>query len=512
MENSRKLTFINLFTGVITMGIQIIVSFFLSPYIVKTLGAEANGFVQLANNFVMYASLITVAFNSMAGRFISISYHRGEFDKAKSYYSSAVLCNMALIVLFIPMAVIIISKIDRIIDCGNTPIQDIKLIFLFVFVNYFIGLITSLLSIAFYVKNELYINNIINLFRNIMNAVSLLFIFLIFPPRVFYTSLVMVALSIVLVPIYIKYKKSLLPEISFEKKYANYSSLIIMLKSGVWNTINQCGHILMTGLDLLITDIFIDPEAMGELAVAKTIPTTIASLATVLNTNFAPELTIDWANENKKDMLVNLKKNMRISSVLVSMPVVTFSVFSISFYRLWVPSLNAERLGVLSILTMMAFIPLAGPQTLNNIFQAANRLKVNSIAFFITGILNVGIVYLLLDKTDLGVYAVAGVSSALAIVRNLTLTMIYTAYLMGQKWYIFYKDVLISLLCSFINFSVGIFIAFSLPTDSWLGLISSVVLTCVMTLTIELLFMFSKNERQLFIDKIKGRFLKNGKS
>ncbi|HEX3026780.1 MAG TPA: hypothetical protein VHR42_06090, partial [Clostridia bacterium] len=64
---SRQTTF-NLFSGILALMISLAVNFFLSPFIVRHLGEEANGFMQLANNFVTYASLLTLAFNSMASR------------------------------------------------------------------------------------------------------------------------------------------------------------------------------------------------------------------------------------------------------------------------------------------------------------------------------------------------------------------------------------------------------------------------------------------------------------
>ncbi len=39
--------------------------------------------------------------------------------------------------------------------------------------------------------------------------------------------------------------------------------------SGIWNSVNQCGHLLLTGLDLLLSNLFVSPYAMGVVAVSK---------------------------------------------------------------------------------------------------------------------------------------------------------------------------------------------------------------------------------------------------
>ena len=61
--SSNKKTIINLICSLMVLATNIIINFWLSPFIVKNIGVEANGFVTLANNFVTYAQLIVTALN-----------------------------------------------------------------------------------------------------------------------------------------------------------------------------------------------------------------------------------------------------------------------------------------------------------------------------------------------------------------------------------------------------------------------------------------------------------------
>lgn len=506
LNKSEKMqTTLNLFSGIMAMFVQIIVSFFLSPYIVKTLGEEANGFTQLANNFVQYATLITVAFNSMAGRFMSVSYHKGDVEQTKRYYSSIVVCNVIISCFLIPIAIYIVAKLDTIVVIENANIVDVKALFICVFINFFANLILSLYSLSMFVTNRIYIQNIFNLVRNILNALILLVVFSVFPARLYYVSFVAMILTLVNIPIFKLYHFRLLPTIKFKKEMFSKFAVFEMLKSGIWNTVNQCGNMLMTGLDLLLANWFISPGMMGVLSIAKIIPNAIISLATVLNTSFAPALTINWAKDNENGVLTELRRNMKVSSVIVSIPIITFTVFSEKFYTLWMPSLDAKALAILSFLTILSFIPWAGPQTLYNVFSVTNKLKVNSIAFIITGFLNVIIVYVLLKTTTLGVYAVAGVSSILSLGRNLIVIAPYTAKILKLKWYVFYKDVLISLGCCLINAIVGSSFHFMFAIHSWGNLIVAVLLTVIVTFGLDVCFVLNKNERNTMIKRIVRR-------
>ena len=126
MESSKnkqnKRTLFTLFTSMFAIVVTIATNFFLSPYIVETLGEEANGFTQLANNFVNYASLITVALNSMAGRFITLHYYKGNKEESNKFYSSVLIANLAIICFLIIPAAILLLKLEK-CKCNCIPRQ-----------------------------------------------------------------------------------------------------------------------------------------------------------------------------------------------------------------------------------------------------------------------------------------------------------------------------------------------------------------------------------------------------
>ena len=477
---------INLTTGIFTMLVSLIINFFLSSYIVAELGEEANGFTQLANNFVTYASLLTLAFNSMAARFISVSYHEKELDKMKEYYSSVIVCNTAMILILAPLAVATIYNLEKLIVIENANVGHVKILFGCVFVNFFANLAVSVYSISTFVLNRIYLQNMINAIRTALNGVLLLVMFSLLEPKVYYVSLCSMVLTLAAIPVYGVLQRRIMPQLRFSIRDFRVKAVGQMLKSGIWNTVNQGGNMLMTGLDLLLANLFVSPAMMGLLSVAKVVPNAIISLASTLNSNFAPEIVMQYSKHNKAEMLHTLRSNMKISSVLISIPIMTFCSFGVQFYSLWVPSLDAKALTILSLLTCMAFIPSAGTQTLYNVFTATNHLKVNSVAFLTTGILNLGVVYFLLGHTSLGVYAIAGVSSSLTIVRNLLITAPYTAKLLELPWYEFYKDVGISLLCCALNLVAALVVQLLIPARGWVLLAVAVIVTCGITLAADL--------------------------
>lgn len=496
-------TILNLVTGFTTVIVQFAIGFFLSPFIVKALGAEANGYTQLASNFVMYASLLTTAFNSMASRFVAIAFHQERLNRAKELYSSIFVVNLCLIALLLPIALLITLRLENVIVIDNIGYTDVKLLFGCVFANFFVSMISSLYSISMYVRNAIFYSNILNCVKVICNAILLLVLFSLLPVKIFYVSFVSFFLGIVLLPAYIHYQKRLLPEIHLEFRAFSFSAVKEMFLAGIWNSVNQCGHLLLTGLDLLLSNWFISPYAMGMIAVSKTIPSAIIQLGTTLNTNFSPSITIYWAKSDYNTILRELRIAMKISILIMSIPIVTFSCLGIEFYALWQPTLDARILLILSVLGCTQFILFAGTQVLYNVLTASNHLKVNSVTFIVMGIINVLVVFWgLKNFPQYGMYIIIGTSSTLSIVRQIIIMLPYTARLLNQQWYTFYKDLLQTLICCFINVLISLATIYIIPISGWTTLVLDGAIIASMAIILESHYLLTKEERNKIIYKL----------
>lgn len=505
MQSTRLASAFNVASAIVALGVQMAVSFFLSSYLVANLGEAANGFTQLANNFVSYASLVTLAFNSMGSRFISASWHRNRKDDSIAYYSTLIICNIILCAVFFPIAATVIVNLGSIVDFGNVNPSDVALLFTFVFANFGVNLFVSLLCAAMFVVNKVYITNAVNLCRNILNACLLVFAFSFFEARVSYVSLVALFLSIISIPVCYFFKCRLVPELKFSRKSFSVRFVRELVSSGIWNTVNQCGHILTTGFDLLFANWFVGASPMGVLSVAKTLPTAISTLATTLNSNLEPGLVIVYAKEGVDGLYRRLSMDVRLSNLIVAAPIGVFCSLAFPFYELWMPSLSASELTVLSILTICNFIPWAGLQVLYNVFTVMNRLKVNSVTFLIGAVLNFVLVLMCLAFTDLGVYAIAGVSAFISIARNIIVIAPYAARLLGRPWWAMYKEMGISILSVGGSIAVSQCIGALMPLSNWPGVVLAIFISCLISWALIFYSTFPAEQRHSYIRLLKSK-------
>jgi O-antigen/teichoic acid export membrane protein len=125
----KKQMYFNLLAQLISFCVSFAISFFVSPIIVKEVGKETYGFLGLANNFVGYVTIITVALNSLAGRFVTVSLHKNDEDSANRYFSSVFFANLIVVAVLLIPATVFICFLEKFFDMPVQSILSIKITF-----------------------------------------------------------------------------------------------------------------------------------------------------------------------------------------------------------------------------------------------------------------------------------------------------------------------------------------------------------------------------------------------
>lgn len=503
LTGNQKLV-INMSANFIAYGVSLFISFFLSPYIVKTIGVEANGFVSLANNFVSYASLITLALNSLAGRFITISIVKGDKEEANRYFTSVFYANLIIGGILGILGLGIVFFLEQLIQIPKELVMDVRLLFICLFLNCILSIVGSVFSVATFARNKLYLESIRNIQTNIARAACIIALFVIFNPKVWYIGFATLISSMYLVFCNIRYTKELLPEIRIERTYFDKKAVIELISSGIWNTINRLGQIFTEGLDLLVTNLLIDSTAMGILALAKTIPSLISNLMGSIVGVFSPNFTILYAEEKYEELLVQIKQSMKIMGVMTNLPIIILIVCGDKFFQLWQPTQNAEQLQILSLLTIGCLIISGGINALYGVFTVVNKIKVNSIVVVSCGLLSTICTLIALKMSNLGIYAVAGVSTVVSIARNLVFTAPYGAKCLGQKWYTFYPDIFRPVFFVILSATIGKYISQFITGTSWFILLGECFVVGGVALSIGYFAILNSAERHLVLSKIRS--------
>lgn len=502
--SQTKQLIINMSASFVAYGVTLFISFFLSPYIVQTIGVEANGFVGLANNFVSYASLITIALNSLAGRFITISITQNREADTNRYYTSVFFANLLIAAVLAVVGGIIVIFLDRFIRVPAELLGDVRWLFVFVFLNCVLSVVGSVFGVATFATNQLYLESLRNIEAHIARALVILGGFTLTTPRICYMGLASLISGSYVLLRNVRYTKLLLPQVKIRWEFFDWRTVWELVKSGVWNTVTRMGQILTDGLDLLITNVFIDATAMGVLSLAKTVPSLINSLMGSVVGVFSPNYTILYAQNKMDELLKAMKQSMKIMGLVTNLPIIVLATCGSDFFALWQPTQDPVLLQRLSLLTIGTLIFSGGINCLYHLFTVVNRIKVSSLAMLAFSFAGTICTLSVLKTTSLGIYAVAGVSTVFGIVRNLVFTAPYGARCLGQKWYCFYPDIFRPVLYTVCSSALGMLLL-RFQADSWLLLVIKACGVCAVSVLIGFFIILNRSDREYLIGRFAGR-------
>lgn len=508
---NTKRVFLNIIGQLISFVCGIGISFLLTPFIVANLGQEAYGFVGLANNFTNYITLFTVALNGMLSRYITVEYTKKNYEQASGYFTTALISQVVLAVaLFIPM-MLLAGNVEKVFNISSELVPDVHVLWVLLFLSFLIGLPGASFGTATFAANRLDISSAITVISNLLRASVLVIAFAFFPSKLWYVGLASICSSIFAIICNYILKCRLLSNVKFRKEYFSFRYIKDLLVVGVWNSLNKLQQILITGLDLLLTNLFINGSEMGLLSIAKTLPTQISSLIGTVSGSFDPTMTIAYGEGDMDNFLKQTKLAMKISGLLCSVPIIGVICFGLNFYTLWMPTLaegdllKVQICAVLTLLPQVFSVYIFPLYTVNTI---TTKLKVPVLLSIAIGILNVAIVFVLLKTTELGIYAVAGVSSMLWIIRIFTFVPTYAAWSLKIDWKSFYPPLLRGVVNVLVLLTLFGSVAHFVWSDSWLSFFAVCALVGAVGYAVAFIVLFEKPERTLALSMIRKRFFR----
>ena len=498
----------NMIFNTVSFAINFCISFFFTPYLIRMVGKEAYSFFPLIHNMISYTSVITAAVGSMAGRFVTMRVYANDMEGANKYYTSVWVANLFLSVIFSLLAVIGLIYLDNILTIPYDLLLEVRWLFGLGFASLILGLLTGVISMPTYIRNRLDLSSSCSVITQIIRVAAIIILFWAFRPSIVYMSISALLASVIGVIIQAHYKRILLPELKVSpRKYFNYSLVKELIGSGIWNSVNQLSFMLLTQLDLLITNIFIGASATGDYAIAKTAPNLIYSLMGMLSGTFYAYFNILYAKGEVDEVVNQVRKSMVIVSIIMVIPMGFLSILGGDFYHLWVPGQNYVLLAQITVWTLIPMLLSSSINPIFGVFTITNKLRIPSIVLLVSGLLQTAVVLILLKTTDLGIWAIIYTSAAVLIIKNTTFTPIYAAICMDRPWYSFYPTLIRGIAGGGVVVLIAISYKLFFAVDNWFDLVISAICISIIALLLNLYVIPQKVERLYIINLVKDNIL-----
>ena len=295
------------------------------------------------------------------------------------------------------------------------------------------------------------------------------------------------------------------------RKNFRLSKVKELVSLGAWNSITRLGQLLIDGLNTTVANIMISAAAMTTISIASQVPTLISNLMGTIAGVFNPQMTMAYAENDKEKLLSIIGSADRIMIFIISIPMAFLTVFGEDFFRLWVGSTqDAVQLHILAVLGIGTTFVSSSIQVLYHVLLILKKVKLNSIMVLLTGALTLISEIIVLNTTNLGMFAIVGSSAVFGLMRNLFFTPLYSAYCLKVKWSTFYGDIVLGLITDIVLCLVCLPFRIIVNPDSWIKLLGVWVVCGVLALVINFFLVLRKPEREMVTGMIKGKIFKSG--
>lgn len=495
----------NLITNLIAMFVTMLLNFILTPIITEKLGLEVYSYVGIITNIISFFTVITYTLNSMVGRFYTISLQKDN-NESNEYISTALYTCFMLAIVLSPIIILCTIFLDKIIVINNEYVYDVKLAFACSCIVFLLGIVNSVFSTGAYAKNKLYITNIYNIVTGIIRTIILYSVFKYFTPHIWYIALGNILQNIIVLFLAVYFFKKLIPTVVFSIKLFRRRKAIDLLSSGAFNSLIMMGNTLMTQIDLLVGNRFLDGEIVGAYAVVLTFSSTMRSIGSSLSNAFSPTTLKVYTEQGMDGLREYSNKVVSFLAILIGWPAMGIACLGCSFVSIWLK----RDLNNLYYVFVVLMIPMGANLACTQLYviqQAVNKLKIPAVASVITGIFNLGLAVFFVKYTNLGIIGVAIASSISFSLRNVIFQPLYTSYITGQPWHIFFKGLLRPVGTQIVVYILWCMIRKFICIESIFSFCFMGVLLTIIYFLITM-FMLSKEERKFVISK--GRRLVNG--
>lgn len=485
------------------------ISFFFTPYLIRVVGKEAYGFFPLVQSLINYTSIFTSAIGSMAGRFVTNAYYQNKKEDSIGYFNSVFAGYLFLSAVFTIIGILLVAFITNILTVPKYLITDVRWLFFFSVISMGIWMSTTVFSLGTYVKDRVDLNSLRDLTSNITRIVFIILLFCLFRPSIIYMSISAAMAALITAGFNIYFKKKFLPEVGINiRKYYSWEKLKDVISYGIWSSLNALSCILSYSVNILFTNIFINAEQTGDYSIASTVPGLIATISGALAVTFTPHFNILYAENKIKELVNEIIKSIKILSFILAIPTGFFLVNSDLFFKLWIPTAYNNRILYLSLISIVLSIFAWISNSMYAIFTITGKRMIPAIALLSVGILNIVSMFVLLNFTNMGIYAIALSGTVFLFLRDVFFTPVYCSKCLKIRKGLFYPvlckgvgAVLIVAILSLIgrNFVIEL---------NWVVFFALFAIVSLVSLSVNSVVILNKSERDYFISMVKRYYKK----
>ena len=481
-------------------AVHIVVAFFLTPYIIQSLGETRYGIWSLVIGVTGYYGLLDLGVASGMTQYLTRYLAAKEIDKLNKSASTGfvVLSGIGLVV-FIGSLIIAFSA-SSFLRIQAAPPSEVTLVLAITGTSVALQFVFFTYSAVFTAVQRFDLSNVIGISTRILSAAATV---ICLKAGYGLIGLSMVVASTNVLDYLIRWRVAgrLLPGIKISLKLVNGQSLREVVSFGIWNSVSAGSIRLISYTDALVIAAFMPVAAVAPFAIAANLRSYFDDVFVRAGFVFFPVVTELDAQRNQaglRQLYLASSKFMFLGSVLFG----SIAMFSArDFFRLWVGTSYAEPAGYPSIATIFYILMVASMITVAQrigyqVLLGTRRVKLLALLLAAEGVSNLAVSVALIRG-----YGLVGVSLGTlvpAVVFQGLLQPVFVCRSLEITTRSYCQEVLLRPTVAALTVGFLFLVPLS-PAHEWVTFLFNFTVTTAIAGALVLLIGLSKSERDLLL-------------
>ena len=489
---------------------NLLIMFFMSPFVIHSLGDVKYGIWSIMMTFTGYLGLVEIGTRGGVGRFINYYLGKGDIQRLNGIINTglAIFVATGLVMLMVSLALAFVLEFifPKIPD---QHIVETRIVLFLVAVNVWVSFLTAVFRQVLEAHERFELRNAIDL--GVLFFRSGLFIIILI------SGYGIVALGIIhtiggISGLFLSYflARKIFSNLKITPKHISKYRFTELFGFSVWAFIGNISYRLLYTTDNIVIGIFLGPKWVTYYAVGGMLLFRSRALINQFTQVFSPKLMQDCAKKDFESLQVLFQKGSNLNMVICILVFIGMISFGKEFIILWMGDQFKISYDILAILTAGTFLSVAfqmgGP-----IYAGLNKVKIQALLNLTQGFVNLILTLFFVMYLKWGIIGVAWGSFYPRILWSIILGVIAMRLINIKPLNFFHKYILKWLYLSLSFYLLCYVVNLLVLSDGWINFFIKIIICTIIYIPLAWFTLFNLRER---IDIIKQMncFIKSKKN
>jgi len=494
----------NLTANWVGYGLNLVIMFAMSPFVVHQLGDEKYGVWSLMVTMTGYLGLVEIGTRGGLGRFINYYLGRDEFDNLNGTINTGLVIFLVIgVILLVASAVLIFVLGNLFPKIPPEILPDARIILGLIALNVWFSFFNAVFRQIITAFERFELVNLADLLvlvvRSGSTVVALLYGYDLLALGIIHTSAGLLGL----LTVYVMAMK-IYPRLTLDLSLASRAHFKELFGFSAWAFVGNLSYRLLYSADNIVIGILLGPKWLTYYSIGGMLLYRSREFISQAANIFAPKMIQDCATDNLQSLQSKFLRGSNLTMGVSILLYVGMLVFGREFIILWMGETFEISYTILAILTASSFLPAAF-QVGVPVYAGMNRVKLSAMLVLSQGLANLGLTLFLVMTLNMGIEGVAwgsfypriiwSIASGLIIMRMIELEKI--SFLKNlMSWILLASSFF--LMCVSVN---GLFVE-----PSWLNFAVKIAIVTALYFPLCWLFLLRGTEKQYVFVFCKKKF------